>query len=405
MLFAIDTATNTRFLVTASLVSLLLTGCTYLPASGPSMQAIEKAATAKLSTEKSKSGFEYALVDLSKSVLRYFDTYRPQSFQSLADGAGPHSDTSLGVGDVVTVTIYESQAGGLFIPQNGSVPGNFVTLPQQTIDKDGMISVPYVGAVKVTGRPVSEAQSDIQSQLANKAIEPQVIITTVASRSDRVSVLGDVNAPAELELSPSGERLLDVISRVGGLNAPEIETSVTIERGGRQVTALFASIVSDPAENIYVRAGDTIYLHRERRTFLAFGASGLNGRFDFRESNLTLGEALAQAGGLLDSRANPSQVFLYRPVSRKTLDKLGIDTTPFESDSIPVIFRADLRDPTMFFAVQKFRMQDKDLIYVSNADSIELSKFLDVINGVSNTATDVVVNAASSKAAVEYLAN
>jgi polysaccharide export outer membrane protein len=59
----------------------------------------------------------------------------------------------------------------------------------------------------------------------------------------------------------------------------------------------------------------------------------------------------------------------------------------------------------MFFAVQKFRMQDKDIIYISNADSVQLSKFLDVVNGVSDTSANVVVNAASTKAAAESLVN
>ena len=54
-----------------------------------------------------------------------------------------------GIGDVVSVTIFEAAAGGLFIPTEAGVrPGNFVTLPDQTVDNDGNISVPYAGLVK-----------------------------------------------------------------------------------------------------------------------------------------------------------------------------------------------------------------------------------------------------------------
>jgi polysaccharide export outer membrane protein len=380
-------------------------GCTFLPSSGPALGSIEGGAVVKASTGSAHTGIGYAAVDISRAILPYFDKTRFLSLRGLASERGPQPEVILKPGDVVTVTIYESQAGGLFIPANGNVPGNYINLPAQAIDNQGYITVPYVGAVKVAGRPVSEVQQEIVQKLANKAIEPQVIITTTQNRSDKVSVLGDVNAPAELDLSPAGERLLDVISRAGGLNAPDTETYVTVTRHGHGATALFQTVVVDPRENIFIHPGDTIYVERERRTYLAFGASGLNGRFDFQESNLTLGEALGQAGGLLDGRADPSQVFLYRMVDRKTLLDAGIDVSQLPGDPVPVVFRANLHDPSAFFAVQQFRMQDKDILYVANAGSIELQKFLDIVNANSDTVATVAVNAASTKNAINALAH
>jgi polysaccharide export outer membrane protein len=149
--------------------------------------------------------------------------------------------------------------------------------------------------------------------------------------------------------------------------------------------------------------GDTVFVNRERRTYLAFGATGLTGRFDFADSNLTLGEALGQAGGLIDDRAEPAEVFLYREVDRKTLAKLGIDVSHFSGEMVPTVFRANLRDPAMFFATQEFKMQDKDIIYISNAASVELSKVLDVINGVSNTTANVPRNALTTKRSIKNL--
>jgi len=220
-----------------------------------------------------------------------------------------------------------------------------------------------------------------------------------------VSILGDVRSPAEVEVGPRGERLLDIISRAGGLSAPSVETYVTVVRGGRQATALFLTIVDDPSENIFVFPGDTIYVNRERRTYLVFGAAGANGRFDFDESDLTLGEALGKAGGLLDGRADPSQVYLYRLVPRSTLERVGVSVERFYGEMIPVVFQADLTEPSMFFATQRFRMQDKDLLYISNASSVELTKFLDMIKGVASTAASVPVNVVSGRNALDQLVN
>ncbi len=63
------------------------------------------------------------------------------------------------------------------------------------MDRKGYISVPYAGEIKVLGRPVSEVQKEVQDRLANRAIEPQVIINTTTSRSGNVSVLATSTRP------------------------------------------------------------------------------------------------------------------------------------------------------------------------------------------------------------------
>lgn len=400
--------TIARFPALAILGVALLSaaGCSMLPSAGPDQSRIQKDATIRVRSANLAETSPYALVEISSGILPFFDQTPSMSLRTgLRAAGGPAPQAMLGTGDVVTVTVFESQPGGLFIPVDGSQTGNFVTFPAQAVDKAGNISVPYAGVVPVAGRLIADVQTDIQNRLANRAIEPQVIVSTTESKSNRLSVLGDVTQPAELDINPSGERLLDIISRAGGLRAPAVESFVTVGRGGRSATQLFAAIVSNAKENIYVWPGDTIYVHRDRRTYLAFGASGLNGRFDFDESNLTLGEALAKAGGLLDNRADPSQVFLYRLVPRGTLEKAGIDISKFSGDEVPVIFQVDLRDPGTLFAVQRFRMQDKDVLYTSNAGSAGVSKFLDLVNGISDTTASVPTNLVTTRNAVDDLVN
>jgi hypothetical protein len=57
----------------------------------------------------------------------------------------PPRGITLGIGDIVSVTIFEAEAGGLFLPSEaGARPGNFVTLPDQIVDSDGQ----HNGAVR-----------------------------------------------------------------------------------------------------------------------------------------------------------------------------------------------------------------------------------------------------------------
>ncbi|WP_137132149.1 polysaccharide biosynthesis/export family protein [Rhizobium sp. FY34] len=370
---------------------LLLSSCTSLPRSGPDQQAVDSGATVKVESADRKVGIDYALVDINSAVLAYAsDTTTSTLSGSFGGGRGGPPQIVLGVGDIVQVSIFESQSGGLFIPADaGSRPGNYISLPKQTIDRAGNITVPYAGKIAAANRPVDEVQLEIASRLANRAIEPQVVVSIEESRSMEASVLGDVKDPKKIEVSPAGERILDLISEAGGLSSPGAESTVTVQRRGRSVTVPYDVISKKSSENIYVQPGDTLIVNRDRRTFLAFGVTGESGRFDFEDSDLTLGEALAKAGGLLDDKAEPRAVLVYRTVSKDFLQKIGVDTHGFASKEVPVIFRANLRDPAGFFMAQKFPMQNKDTIYVSTSDSVELLKFLTILNSATSSVANV----------------
>ena len=284
----------------------------------------------------------------------------------------------------------KSSAGELFIPADaGSRPGNFVTLPNQTVDRTGVISVPYAGQIQAAGRSTRRIEAEIETKLANRAIEPQVIVTRLDQRASEAAVLGEVNNANKFAVNPAGDRITDLISRAGGLKYPDYKSYVTLQRRGRSVRVFFKTLVDNPAENIFAAPGDTIVIDREQRSFTAFGANGVVGQFNFDRAKLTLGEAVAQAGGPLDARADPSQVFLFRYEDRRALERVGINLAKFPPSqmSIPTIFQANFRDPSSFFLSKSFNLRDKDMLYTSNASSYELLKFLTVISAITNTAS------------------
>ncbi|MBP2547973.1 polysaccharide export outer membrane protein [Neorhizobium galegae] len=377
--------------ILAIAIAGLLAGCTSLPRSGPDQHVVDSGAAVTVGTGDQKVGIDYALVDINSAVLSHISG---ATEGSLSRGFGARRDgipdIVLGVGDVVQVSVFEAQSGGLFIPADaGARPGNYITLPNQTVDRQGNISVPYAGSVSAVGKTVSDLQIEIASRLANRAIEPQVVVSVIESHSMEAAVLGDVNNPKKITLSPSGERILDIISEAGGLSAAAAETSITLQRRGKQATAAYNTLARNSAENIYVQPGDTIIVRRDKRTYLAFGVTGQSGSFDFEDTDLTLGDALAKAGGLLDDKAEPKAVLLYRNESKHFLASLGVDTSRFKSDTVPVIFRANLRDPSGFFSVQKFPMQNKDVLYVSTSDAVELTKFLTILNSATSSVNNV----------------
>lgn len=387
------------------LSTMLLAGCTTLPASGPDHHTIASGAASSLLSDPGTIAFDYVLLDINRAVLDHVVDIGPGSFfRTFGLRRQPAPVIRVGVGDHVQVTVFESSSGGLFVPEEaGTRPGNFVTIPTQEVDRSGTITIPFAGQITAAGRTLPEIQRDIEKRIANRAIEPQVLVTLPERNASEVTIVGDVVASAnKLKIRPVGERVLDMISRAGGLKYPGYEAFVTLQRGRKKSTVYFPTLVNDPNENIFVAPGDTLYVYRQQQKFVAAGAlgssgqtSGLTGQFAFEQERLSLNEAVARAGGLIDVRANPGQVLLYRIEYRESLEKMKVDLKRFRADQrlIPTIYRANYRDPSSFFFAQAFPMRHKDIIYVSNADAIEIIKFLSFLRSITSTVAGVAEDA------------
>src|SRR5262249_52681903 len=149
-----------------------------------------------------------------------------------------------------------------------------------------------------------------------RALDPQALVIVKRSAANTVSVAGEVIGGKRIELSPGGDRLLQVIASAGGAGAPVHETFVRLSRGGVTATVPLATLVANPEQDIFVEPGDVLTVVRRPQTFSVFGAAGKNTTITFTSDRLSLSEALAKASGLRDERANPQAVFLlrYEPV-------------------------------------------------------------------------------------------
>jgi polysaccharide export outer membrane protein len=382
-----------------------LAGCSTLPDSGPAHRDLEANASASLPGKTPV--FDYVLIDINKNILPFVGDPGPGSlYGTFGTGRGPSPEIRVGIGDTVQVTLFEAQSGGLFIPTDaGSRPGNYVTLPNQTVDSKGFITVPYAGRIRALNRTTPAIEQEIINKLKDRAIEPQAVVSVVSQTSTDVTVVGEVNKPSKFAVNPNGEKILDAISDAGGIKDQGYESYVTLQRHGLKGTVYFPNLVTNARENIFVEPGDALYVSFYQRSFMAFGATGgsSTGNFNnansaqikFQQDKLTLNEALAKSGGLLDVRSDPAQVFVYRVESRDELNKMNVDLSRFDpkQETIPTIYRANLRDPSGFFAARQFPMRDQDVLYIDNADYVEMTKFLAIISSIGTTTSSVTAPA------------
>lgn len=377
--------------------SICLAGCGgFTPQDAPNSAAI--VANAALTVAPSPP-LPYAVLAVDPRILKWANSISDHSGGSFGKlPGGDYKDITIGVGDIVAVTIFEAQSGGLFIPREASVrPGNFVEVPRQQVDQSGNITVPYAGSIKVAGLTARAVADVVRERIKNRAIDPQAVVSVVEQRGNQISVLGEANAPLRFPVDPGGIRVLGAIARAGGPKYPSWETKVRIKRGGRTYTETMSSIVRHPEEDAFLAPGDVVYLSREPRIFMAFGSTpspgsigGTNNRrFTFENDSMTLAEAIAKAGGLDGTRANSPSVYVLRLEPRHLLKSAGIDVERFGGELVPTVYNFDWSKPDGMFFADSFQIRDHDAIVVSESPSTELVKFFQLMIAGTDTAVNI----------------
>lgn len=357
-------------------MALILSACSHmLSGSGPSLEAVERSA--------SPAAGPVRLVDVDPAVVSRLMSQKRQALFSQALGTTARR-IDIGVGDTLEVTVWEAPPATLFgggttdARQPSTTRG--VAMPEQTVDREGLISVPFAGRVQAAGRSPVEVAREIASRLQGKANQPEVVVRVIRQVSSNVTVVGDVANSVRVPVTAGGERLLDALAVAGGVRQPVNRTSIQITRGAQVQSLPLDVIIRDPEQNIPLQPGDVITALHQPLAFTALGATGKNDEIAFEAQGISLAQALARAGGLTDSRSNPRGVFVFRLEQADPSD--GSSPAAGPDGRVPVVYRFDLLDPGTFFVMQHFEMRHRDVLYVSNAPAAELQKFLNLVFSV-----------------------
>lgn len=221
----------------------------------------------------------------------------------------------------------------------------------------GTISFPFVGEVKAQGLSVLEMQKEIERGLGPKfIIDPRVSIIVTDLKSQKFSVLGNVQHPGNYPLTKT-IKVVEAISLAGGIAlGGESKTPVTgsvaiIVRGGRidkpeqlrsldQVPAgqkttvsLPAAFAGDPKHNLEIKNGDVIYV--PNLMFYVTGEVKSSGRFSYEE-HMTVLMAVTIAGGLTDKASRRGTYIVREEAGVKQKIKVKMDDPIQPGDTIVV---------------------------------------------------------------------
>jgi polysaccharide export outer membrane protein len=201
--------------------------------------------------------------------------------------------------------------------------------------------------------------------------------------SSNATVVGEVNLSTRVPLVPGNERLLDALAAAAGVRQPVNKMTIQVTRASNVYSLPLETIIRDPQQNVPLQPGDVVTALFQPYSFTALGATGKNEEVNFETQGITLAQALARSGGLIDARSNPRGVFIFRFEPKTALNWPHEPVTTTVEGMVPAVFRIDLSDPASFFLIQSFPIENRDILYVSNAPITEIQKFLNVIFSVA----------------------
>ncbi|MGE0797614.1 MAG: polysaccharide biosynthesis/export family protein [Lautropia sp.] len=359
-----------------------------LPTSGPSVEVIEQAAAAAR-----EHGI--VLVPITETVSQAVRQQRARTgfadTLAAADAGADAPAQRVGVGDTIEVSVWEAPPAMLFGVTNSDprlLAGTAVVthLPAQIVDADGTINMPFAGRVRAGGSTPREIEGRIAAMLKGKANQLQALVRIAGNASANVTVIGEVRNSSRVGLTPTNERLLDVLAAAGGVTQPVGKITLQLTRGGKVVEAPLDAVIRDPRQNIAVRPGDVVTALHQPYAFSVLGAAGRNEEIPFEANGLSLTQALARAGGVNDTRADRRGVFVFRFEDPQALARTPGSASPLPTTvdgKVPVVYQLDLEDPASFLVAQRFPIENKDVLYVSNAPAAELQKFLNIVTSIA----------------------
>lgn len=214
----------------------------------------------------------------------------------------------LGVGDVVKVTVYGHDD---------------LTLETQ-IGNDGTINFPLIGAVSLKDTTFTQAESLIGERLKLGGFinNPQVNILIEEYKSQRISVIGEVNHPGRYALDGK-TTLVDMIANAGGVS-PMGGDTVVIIRNGIQQEYYLPHLMSKGEIPPSLESGDQIYIPRMQQVYV-YGEVMKPGAYRM-EPHMTVMQAIAVAGGFTP-KASHRSIELQRPAADGSVDSRDVKLT------------------------------------------------------------------------------
>ncbi|MDT7834503.1 SLBB domain-containing protein [Aquabacterium sp. OR-4] len=208
-----------------------------------------------------------------------------------------------------------------------------------TVDRQGKISIPRVGAVQVAGLRNADLQSAVEQRVARVFKGFQLSVSLGQLRGIRVLVTGFVANPGTYTVSALST-VVNVLTRAGGPSAAGSFRAVELRRGGQLVTKLdlYSLLLrGDRSGDALVQPSDVVHVMPVGIQVGVVGSVNRPVVAELRQGE-TVADALAMAGGL-SAVAESSRVTVERMKDR--LDQRVVELR-LPADALSLLAQGDI---------------------------------------------------------------
>lgn len=268
----------------------------------------------------------------------------------------------LGPQDVLRITVWNH-------PELTNPSGTANELSGRIINADGTFFFPYVGNVPAAGRTVQDVRQTLERGLGGILKSPQIDVSVLQYRSQRVFVAGEVRNPGAVPITDVPVSIADAIAQTGGLGPEADLSAVTVTRGNRSFVVDLYSLYYDGeiGRNTRLQNGDIINVPERRyNKVFVMGELLRPGSLQIPRGRMSLAEAISDAGGVNPLSANSGQIYVVRLGANNRIQ----------------IFHLNAETADAMIVADRFDVRSRDVVYV---DAAKVVRFARVINNLIPT--------------------
>lgn len=268
----------------------------------------------------------------------------------------------VGPQDVILVTVWDH-------PEITLPLGQFRTdaATGMVVDEEGFLYFPYIGKVSVAGLTTSQVREALTAQLGKVLQKPQVDVKVVSFRSQKVYIGGEIKAPAVYNVTDIPFTLAEAINRAGGFLPTSDDSRLVLTRGNKTWKLDFQSLMTagNRIGQILLKDGDSLYVPstKEEPVYM-LGEVAKPGTMPMIHGNLTLAQAVSDAGGILGTSADARSIYVIRQTG---------------SPSAVNVFHLDARNPTAMILADNFALNSRDIVFVDAGTLVRFSRVMGMI--------------------------
>lgn len=181
-----------------------------------------------------------------------------------------------------------------------------------TVNQEGILYIPKVGAVDLKDKILAEAKEKIEKTINRYYKNVGVFISLVGFRNIRVSLVGNVKKPSSFTL-PGNSRLLDLITASSGLSETANFRNINIkDRSGKEGSFDLIKFFrfGDRSQNPLLKEGNIVLVDKVDKIVSISGQVKFPGAYEFVDGESVF-DLIKISGGIL-ARAREDSIEVVR---------------------------------------------------------------------------------------------